>query len=858
MGNRKQRFSLQGAGATAARVVSHTTNLGSAIVMVALLLLGMAASPVRVAAQQSCAPIDITILSTPGINTGAYTLFMGGGVSLVDDDNTIVLIGSVSWQTTNPTVGGNGAIGTFTTQYLSASFNNQKNYVMWLQVTGASYAQTISTFTDFGGFNDADVFVTGVYSRTFPGYAPGNWNKMHLRVDGGPPKVDLRITGVWKITIMEAGCGLPEPPEPPEPPKSDYCLDGYEVVTDTVTLATGATWTGEMAAEAVGWERYYVRYTFRDTPENLGLHHYLELGINDALIQRDVFSPRGQYWENGAWVNEPFWFSVPNRHFSMYADFDPTGYVTGTTASLSVYSGYNPIELVSACVVPTSGGPSELCPDGVEVLDEEVYLDALTGSWETTVDYYEATHIVVRYTVENPSMDPTHSWLLGKFMVGIEYALYYVEATVPTLGGQISFTLPTTGVVKLYDDELYLEFYNRNWPMALKSVCIIDGTEDYMEHLDPEQCGGLENPDFVYDVDGWNTQGSVTWSDLEENGAVDMQSGQVWQPAAVPRGEVRQLEVRAKDNGGSALVFGTSRKSIVSGGYQTKTVALSDYYSLYPNEIFVMPGDPVLAASDGAWVDYVCLVDAEGLIVVGECDLPLWDPEGSGDSLIIYVFKFIFDVLKWVVCEIVRAISMAVNWLWKQIKNIVYRIPPDMPIWDWLMQAAEGFLDYFGITIADLRKGVVDYVINPFALWIKEIVNAVIWWIADLLDMDPYDLIDMLMLIWNEAGLFFEAIRIEVMIEIKNAGRLFIDMADVFIILGSGVREGVSGNRIELIGTDMTGLGAYIWDGVDFLNEVLADTPMSALNVVLLGAMAFGLLIWTGIKLKNVIEAVQR
>jgi len=661
-------------------------------------------------------------------------------------------------------------------------------------------------------------------------------------------------TGYAHMTVCIEDSTPPE--EPPEPP--DLCPDGIEALSSTVLIPASGTWTDTVET---AWDKIWVRYAFTE-PNTSGILHRLVMEINDESITRQFYSDEVMVWDPElGYINDPWYYSVPNRDDPTESDYDPTGYVSGTTANLSVASGYNPINLVSACVIPHLG-PSELCPDGIEALSGgPEYLNPLNGYWETTIPI-TSTHIVVRYSVENPM--GYGSGMLGdpfQFMPRINYTYYYVEGEMAA-GESLTFTLPTTDVIRMFGEEqLSLAFNNLYWPVILNSVCVVDALDaGYIEQLDEETCH-LENPDFIGDIDGWSTQGTATWN-ADGNGAAELETGEVFQAVGIERSSVWGLQVRAKDIGGTTMDFGAFRTALIDGGPQTDTVELSSFYGLHTNDIYIKPGDAIFVESDGALIDSVCLVEPSTLLGDFDCTLPEWDPEGSGDSLIIYVFSWLGDVLKWVVCEILRGIAILFDKIYQFIQNIVLRIPmlpePGSGLYSWVEWFAlliGNILDWFGFNIPEIAEWFPRN-FDEFARWLAYLLRGFVFWLAEALGLDPWVVWDVIRLVWNEARLFWEEILIEIDIETDNAILLLQNTANVFITLANGVRSGVSGDEIAYIGEDFSGIGGFIWTGVDFVNEAVDMTPISGLNIIALGVIAWGLLVWTGKKFVKIIESV--
>jgi len=816
-------------------------------------------------AQGGCTPATITVLSTPTVTGLYYADVTRSDVDLLYNGTSLIFSVDAEWTGTSNYVGPTGRVGIQATAYFAITADPETMYTLYVEVLQATLSGGLhNTYSRVSLLQGTQLAVVGTYTYTVDGGdLPSIIDALYLQVSSAVPHDTIAISGIWRITLVPEGCTWP-PEEPPEPPQSAFCLDGMEVLSDMVTIPAEGTWQETVDT---GWERFWVRYTFTE-PNQAGILHRLTLRANDEYVIRQFYSDEVMTYdpETGTYLNDPWWWSVPNRHFSSYADYNPTGFVEGPEADLSVRSGYNPINLVSVCVVPYYG-PSLLCPDGIEALGDDgpLYLDALSGAWQNTL-VVTATHIVVRYNVENPM--GYGSRMLGtpfKFMPGIDYTLYYVQADIYA-EDTITFTLPTTGVVKLYDDSLYLEFYNRYWPVILNSVCVIDAAENgYLEQLDAETCH-LENPDFVQDLDGWTTDGTVTWDAYEENGVAILDTGQVYQTVNTERSRVWDLEVRARTDAGSGyggvMDFGTTRTALVDGGMQVDTATLAPYFGIHTNDVYVMPGDYIYVESEDAIIDSVCLVESSSPLGEFDCTFPVWDPEGSGDSLIIYVFHWLGDVLKWVVCEILRGITILFNEIYAFIRDIILRIPmiPDpgsgLISWiEWFQLLIAQFLDWFGFNIPTAMEWFPRN-LEELARWLLYLLRGFVFWLAEALGLDPWMVWDTLDLIWTEARLFIHEMLIEIDIETDNALLLLQNTANVLIVLADGVRYGVSGNHVAYIGKDFSGIGGFIWTGVNFINEAVDLTPLSGLNILALGVIAWGLTLWTGKKFIKILESV--
>ncbi len=664
--------------------------------------------------------------------------------------------------------------------------------------------------------------------------------------------------------------------EIPEP-EIDYCPDGTEVLSETISLSAGSAWQTTVSESP--YPRLYARYSFTEPGVN-GLLHYVDIRANDEQVTRRFYGDEMQTWDPvEGWSNNAYIFSVPNVDDPEYSDYEPTGYVEGDgEVDLYAATGYNDLELVSVCLVPVT--TSEYCPDGIEALEdlEPVFLRASGGMWERrlTSEISGTTHYVVRYRVANPKpggspLDPTV--ITGKFMPQIQANFYYVEASITDA---ITFTLPTSGVLPLIDDYLNLKFYNRYDAVLLESVCVIDGSDEYYNHLTEDDCN-LYNPDFfTAPAPGdWSTDGSVNHYPASDE--VHLGAGLVFQPPIQARGNVWQLEVRAYSATSDEMSYGTQRSSLFDRGPQMNTDVLGPSYGLYRNNIFVMPQDYVIVQSDAATVDYVCLMERAGVFDVPDCDdvCPVWDPAGSGDPLLIYLIKYLADIVVCWICMILRFLAVMANTLWVMLEDILLRIPalPNVlseNFWAELLLfirlAFEGFQDWIGqFFFQDIQawvRAIIDDIGRWFGWqwrrvgqWLDWLLYDIVVWLAAQLGATPQDIFDLLYDLQYEARMFWVEMQAEILNETASAFHLLVNAADVLIILANGVRAGVSGNEIAYIGSDFGGIGGFIWDGVEFVNDAVDATPLSGLNIVALGVLTIGLLGWSLQKFMRMLEA---
>ncbi len=664
----------------------------------------------------------------------------------------------------------------------------------------------------------------------------------------------------------------------PTPPEAEFCPDGTEVLTNTVVLSPGSPWQKTVETEH---SRVKVRYTFSDTMQGGSVIHYVAMNVNETEVTRQFYTDEMQEWDPvTGWPDTPFSFMVPNTDDDEYSDYDPAAYETGPTLDLYASEGYNTLNLLSVCVIQVQ--TSEFCQNGIEALEASpVYLSAAGGEWTRRLDAEELdglTHFVVQYRVSHPDWPGTnypYDEIYGKFMPQIQQNFFYVESPI-TYG--ITFTLPISNAFSLVDETLFLRFYNRNDAVLLNSVCIIDATESYLSQLSTENCQ-LYNPDFVTPPSAadWQTEGGVNHDLLiGTNGGVALSTGQVYQTPVIDVPNVWQMEVRASGNIGDDLVFGTQRPSLLDGGMQLKTETLSAEYQLFRNNIYVTSQDWVAVQSTGASVDYVCLVQRSGILEMPDCNTtkPVWDPSGSGDPLLIYLFKYIGDMIEWGVCVLLSILTMSFNYAVIRVEDLLLRIGP-LPnpfggnFWEelklFIQLSFEGLVDYFGHAFLPNLSEWIRELIDQFGRWLsyqgRRILEWLDWllydivlWLSQQFGVPPQAIYDALYDLGYEARMFWLEMQAEVLNEWYNALQLLTNMANVLITIASGVR-GVSGTTVAYIGADFTGVGGFIWDGVEFANDAVDMTPLSGLNVVALGVITIGLVGWTGRRFLRMLEA---
>jgi len=653
--------------------------------------------------------------------------------------------------------------------------------------------------------------------------------------------------------------------EEPEPTPTCAGGAGIEVLSDgPVFIPGGAAWVSSYVSGTLPFDRAFVTYVYSDPVDN-GSTLWVAGEINDRKTNR-----RG-YSEPYDGINV-YTMTVPNRTDpdgvdpSGRKDYDRYGGVDVPPIDLR-FATWGDMYLMSACVQEAARPltPSLLCPDGLEVLTEPLRADDFAGKvWEDTV-VITTSQIAVRYTLENPFYPAER---LGGGMAvepGILGKSYWVEGTWASRQ-YVTFTLPTTGTIFVPNENALLEFRNEGPALTVVSICVLDAIE-IMPQLREEECH-LINPDFVYGLGGWADDGDVTWDGETGNGVINEDGGgMVWQAPTQDTGTVWKLEIRARafEAVTGTIMAGTDTDALIAGGAQMYSVDLGESWATYAIDIFVeeqsprLEGGYVVAAGDNAQVDSVCLMSPDDALPVPECDRPEWNPTGSGDPLYIYLFKYLADWVMYGICMVIRAISIAYNGIIRFLENILLRIPNLDPsdgllgIPEWINSLVFRMLDWIGYSFAGFFQW-LGGVFGDFGLFLGGILEAVLEWIGEQLGFDPFFLLTELDSLWDETLLFWDEVQDEVGSESSDLLLLLQNMGNVMIVLVNGVRGGVTGETIAYIGTDFDGIGEFIWIGVDFLNEAIENTPLTALNIVALAAITLSLVQWTIKKFGETLE----
>jgi hypothetical protein len=522
--------------------------------------------------------------------------------------------------------------------------------------------------------------------------------------------------------------------------------------------------------------------------------------------------------------------------------------------------------------------PTDHCPDGTEVISDPVYLMA-GENWASDVISTEWDYIQARYTISNAN-EPAGRVLAGLATLNGKDWLWGPESNASI----VSVTIPSSIG---YDEDpngpdVELGVRNTYDPFYLVSACIVP----YSQTMVPSDCN-LVNHSFTEDLPGWSTL-VYDYLSSEEDGAISLDGGGTGLASQVVTltGSFR-MEVRARSGGTSS--------EFRFGGYelgwpfesQAFTETATSEYQIFNGYLYLDGRSNISLVSndDDLIVDWVCLSghDTSGLpwkFPIPDCEFPTFDdhPEYSITEIgnwIDWLAQKTGELLKWVVCQMFVALFTIANMILEAIRAIGGFVgSPDWPtlpdeitfdsILEWLRQVYVAFFNWLGLNFNRFRDA-----IPTIAEWWWNVVLGVIGWIIDSLIGPIFGwLLDQLlatlgigedareafMVLWRDAGIFLQAAWIEAGYEFDSLTTLLSETTGVFGVLITGLR-GVATGETELdFGESLGGLAGYLWRGVEFINETITFTPLSALNIVALGIITIGLAQWTVKKFVGMLE----
>jgi hypothetical protein len=637
-------------------------------------------------------------------------------------------------------------------------------------------------------------------------------------------------------------------------------LGGIELVSETVRMDALDRWRGYITDTT--WSRIFALITMERPGQIAG---YAVGAVNEAYESLSLSSG-----DVG-----PETFSVPEAR----------GGVDGPEADIEVVAQSDDMDLLSVCVLPAQD--IDYCPNGVEALppaEQPLDLRTLNGHWEGTAEI-TATEIVVKYTMgrgDSPGVWSSPDWTDGidrsrvKQQLCVNSICYLFEADIYE-DEIITYTLPDDGVIAHpfsgYDDPyIELEVDNREDAVRMYSICVMDANDVISDPISvtPEECH-LLNPEFSETIGYPNWQPSefvdpigAIERDTAGTGSVFLRWGYgVGQMAQQEKGNTWDLEVRARQAGGEQLmVFGAGYATEYSGGSQWFTATMAPDYDIYRETIYLRSDDEVEVYGADVQVDYVCLRAPSELISdPGQCDPPVFNPPtlnfSSPQDVLEYIWGVIWAVgeliwqgMVWMICEIQKLLARGINPIYDVIRDLVIEWPvfPDpndgMVSWmEWLAEAAYVILDWLGVNGRIFGEW-FPYAGETLGEWFLRLLTELLYWIFDQLGWGT-GILDDARLILDELLLFIDAIFEELNYETGQLMALLRETGNVLLIPIQGFRSALGGGTTADIGIGAGGYAGYIWQGMEYMNARIQNTPLPALNVLALGVITLGLVQWT-------------
>jgi hypothetical protein len=642
----------------------------------------------------------------------------------------------------------------------------------------------------------------------------------------------------------------------------NYCPDGTEAITETVTIAQDTSWTSTISTT---YDAMQVRYIISRTN-----------GVAPSYLH-------GTGTING--VSETF-----NQNTDQLTVTVPSAYgVYGPTANLEVANtggsgDASEFDLISACVVEAESF-SYCRPGETEVLTSPVQLenwDLHSGSTTTAWDQFAITFYVTDYNVPDAYISVNNS------------STYLMRAGGLYEGTPVSWTLPLSPTVNGGFSGPDVDYELRNagaYDFTLASVCISE-----TQQIDaPVDCN-LYNNDFITSTTGWDAffDTTLSWSS-ESNGAADITPGGTLSFGAMTQDlddydiDLRgAYEVEARVRSSSAASNTIRLYAQISGNadayYETYTTTISAEWENIAFDFYMLNPDLFTAqASEEAVFDWICIRESspgeDWRPEVPACVFPTFSDHptfsitsllstSEEDNWLFWLANKVGELADWVVCMIERIIMSAVSMILDAYDVIgLPSLPEDVSIGSlivWLREVYRSFGLWLGESLQNmllsgrnLGEWARDQLIT-LAEWLwEDIIVELITWLMDqaiaagLIGERTAQDIQML---FRNLHLFLVALGEEIGFELQSAAQLGNEILNVFGVLISGVRSSFTGTDELDMGEDLGGFANYLWRGVELINDVVESTPLAGLNIVALGAIAWGLSTWTLHRFRKIIE----
>ena len=519
------------------------------------------------------------------------------------------------------------------------------------------------------------------------------------------------------------------------------------------------------------------------------------------------------------------------------------------------------------------------CPDGTELISDVVTLE-LGETWTSGDVLTEWDYIQARYTISNP-MPAGQQRLYG--------TAYFNDSTYvwsPDLYPHpvTSFTIPSA--FRYNSDPngptVATSLLNTGYDFDILSVCLVPYTQTIL----PQNCH-LDNYSFADGTTGWTVlDGLYEWLESEEDGAVSLESVGLASQVVTLTGSFK-MQVRARASGSSAsFQFGGYELDFPFESEAITETATADY-QIFETYVYLngQSNISIHSNSDDTIIDWVCLSgsDTGGVpwqFPIPDCTFPTFDdhPDFAITEIgnwIAWLAQKFGELIAWLVCEIFVIMFTIANAILAAIRAIGdFTGIPDFPafpdeitfdsVLEWFRQCFVSFFSWLGMNFNRLRDA-----IPVVAEWFWSLLLAVLGWVAEKLLLPAVtwlmqhvlealgigeDAMEIARAVWRDLSIFVAASALEAGYEFESLTLLLTETAGVFGVLITGFRGVATGSSELDFGESLGGLAAYLWRGVEFINESVSLTPLSALNIVALGVITVGLAQWTISRLLKMLE----
>jgi len=642
----------------------------------------------------------------------------------------------------------------------------------------------------------------------------------------------------------------------------DYCPDGTEALTDTVSIAQDSSWTDTISTT---YDALKVRYVISRTDPGYIYGTGAVNGKSETFDDDDA---------------DTLTVTVPASPYG----------VQGPVANLEVENlGNEPedapeFDLISACIISSSTAISytycspsqtDLLTMPVEMENWQLYTQEDTTEFdEFTLTFWLTEHYAPRARIKVN-----------------DGATYLMETDNIYNGSPISWTLPSN-YSEIYGGfsgpEVDWEIRNTAWEFTLVSVCISQTRQSAPPAMDCH----LYNHDFITSTTGWSDwwDSELSWIDAANtNGAAQFTTGSLFGMMYQDLEEYDNtdlfgpynVEVRVRSESVSSNTISLQADRVAGGGVEyyeryTKTVGSqwttisADFYMEYPTNFAINAYDDTLI------VDWVCIHDAhpgtDWWFDLPVCAFPNFDDHpafsitdllfnNADDNWLWWLAIKIGELFDWLVCMIERLLLMAINTILDVLANLDILELPEIEGLDlnsliaWLRETFRTFGQWLGDSLANmllsgrtLGEWLRDQLLT-LAEWAwEDIILELITWMMDqavAAGLIGEDAADRILWMFRNVDLWLAAAADEIDYELQSAMTLLQETLNIFGVLLAGLRSGVTGTDELDMGEELGGFAAYLWRGVEFINEVVEGTPLAGLNVVALGIIFWGLSTWT-------------